>query len=219
MPAGKMFRAVKAGKRNFRKNKPFSSKQVKAIKKIAKTSGEVKTIDSNTTDAGVILTSAMSVDMPTIAQGDTDATRDGDRIRLSSLQYKVRCNSGTANGLIRCLVIQFGGMRDGESIPTAFSGNNDPTFLLPDLDSVDGIDYKVLYDKTQDCNPQGKNNILFNVKIPSSKLKYKEIEYADAGGLASDILKGRVFLKLYTNNTTDSQITAECNSRVRFYDM
>lgn len=214
MPAGKLIKYVP--RRKYKKAMPFSKRQVKAIKKIAIKTGEVKTIDTNTTDSSLVLTSGMSIDMPTIAQGDTDSTRDGDLINLDSLQYRIRVNSGTANGLVRCVVVQFGQQQDGDSSPF-FEGNLDPTFLYPDLDTIQ-TEYKVLYDSVKECNPQGRNNIYFKIRIPKKKLKWTKVEYSDSAGLSSDIIRGKVFCKLYTNNTTASQMTAEANSRLKFYD-
>lgn len=219
MPAGKMYVVKKNYNRRNKYNKKgmFSKKQVSAIRKIAQKSGELKFVEQTSTSSGLYTGGSQTIDFPTIAQGDDENQRIGDKIYIKDYQFRGTINSGTANGLIRIFAFQLDTTSDGQANPSALT-NLSPNDFWPNSESVDGPRYKILYDKMYKVDPNNNPNQFFKFKISSNKLMNKQIEFSDDAGAASDIIKGRIVVRLTTTNATATQITTDINSRVRYYD-
>lgn len=84
--------------------KPVLRKIVKrTIHNMAETKFQVMYAVTSTTWSGAIAS------MTDIAQGDTDQTRDGDRIELSSLEYRWVCTPANLTDVVRLIVFQWKG--------------------------------------------------------------------------------------------------------------
>lgn len=200
-------------KKNYRKKRMlFSRKQVKAISKIAQHSGELKFGDEQTaTSASLIATSDFTDSLiPAIAQGDALNERIGDDIILKDVRIRANVSAGTASGLVRCYVIQT--FQDLANYSGAF---NDilPNDFMPTINDTGGNKYKVLYDRVVNLDSDSLSNYLFNITL--KKFPMKKVSF-DAG--ATTIQKGAINIFISTLNTTASQMTVDCNSRIRYYD-
>lgn len=186
----------------------FNRKQVKAIKKIAQASGELKHLDVTFTSAGLVSSGSLS-DKTNLAipQGDGEGQRVGDQLDVKDMHIKAQINSGTANGSVRMFVYQH--LEDTD--PSV--GNLLPNDFWPTI-QTSLQKYKILYDRTINLDSDGKSNHLFDAKI--KKFGVSKISY-DTG--ASTVTgPGEISINFSTNNATASQVTVDCNCRVRYYD-
>lgn len=199
--------------RMFKKRTPFNKKQVKAIRKIAETSGELKYANITDTSSSLTNATAMSIVMPDIAQGDGDNQRIGDRITLRDYSVKAILNSGTANGLVRVYAIQF---PDASETSVPELANLLPNDFYPTSEDIDGVKYRILYDRVFKVGSATNQVQLVNFKLSGKKLN-RMIEYNADAGAAADIIKNRIVVYFTTENATASQITVDSNCRIRYY--
>lgn len=195
-------------KRSFKSSKPFTKQQLKAIKTISQHSQELK--KNVTTDSSASITETAPFtpsNALTIAQGDGDGERVGDKIKIKDIHWKVNLRSGTVNDVVRAYVVQF----FNNSISGELAIN--PNEFHLDTDATDGLKYKILYDKTFQLNSVNQPSRQLDIKIkkpPMSLLEY------DAGATTLD--KGQINLVITTLNTTASQMTGSSSCKVRYYD-
>lgn len=195
-------------KRSFRR--PFNKGQVKAIRKIALRSGEIKELVGSLSDGSIVTASANPVAISyTMAQGDGEGERIGDEITIKDISVNMVINSGTANGSIR--VIFYQKLSDTTDLTSNMTDIND---YYPSLKNSTGA-YKILYDRNFQLDPDGVSNKFVRVKF-NKQLKVHKINY-DAGASTFNNT-GTVLGLILTNNATASQITMTGKSRIRYYD-
>lgn len=202
----------KTNPRRYRKRsnykRPFSRKQVKAIRKIAEKSGELKSKQYNNTDNDLQSTFNMNTGALSIAQGTDDDERIGDSIYLHKVQARFQVNTLVSSTLrlfaFQCL----------EEVAPSGVSTLKPNEFWPNI-QVSGARYKVLYDRVINIDPDSKGSMLLKVDIPGKKLKIKKIPF-DEG--AATMKNGQVLIYLTSTNTTASQITVDANLKAYWYD-
>lgn len=204
--------ARKYKRKQYKRRALFSRSQMKAIRKIAAMSGELKTTNATAANSGIVSGSGQNMYVSTAnipAQGDGDDQRVGDQIRLKEVAFRSQVATGTANGSVRCYVIQ----HLDDAVATV--NNLDPNDFFPNL-QASGTKYKVLYDRLIALDPGHKEDHVFDVRIPASKLRIKKLNM-DTGATTLQG-GGDISFHLTTNNTAATQITTDTNCRVKYYD-
>lgn len=198
--------------RKYASLRPFSKKQVKAIKKISQSSGELKEEKEIGTSASLTDTTPFTMTAGgVIPQGDGNGERVGDKIRIKDCSFRCQLECGTASGTVR--VVAFQELEDEEPDMSSLSVPND---FWPDI-QTSVAKYQVLYDRSFCMDPEVLSHKLINLNFPAKKLRVKYKEFASA----STTLRsgGEVRIRILTNNTVINQMTVDCNSRIRYYDM
>lgn len=203
-------------KKSYRKKRKstFSKKQKSEIKKIAEKSGELKTKQMNDTDTSLIASSGFTgpnIQDLAIAQGLDDDERIGDMVQIQKVQWRLSINTGTASGLVRVFAIQ--NLDDVD--PTGINHQSpSPIGFFPSLQTSIHR-YQKLYDRTYSLDPSYKSNLLLNINVPGSKLRIKKVQFDDA---STNVVSGNVRIFVSTDNTDASQMTANCQMKVYWYD-
>lgn len=198
-----------------RRGKVFTKKQVKVIKKLALSTGELKSFETTSTNSSLVASTGDGHSgVLAIPQGDGDEERVGDQIRIRDIHYKVLLTSGTANGAVRVVLYQ----ELGNDNPLSSASDFLPNALLPKLADLGtaSAGYKILFDRVYYLSAASVPNKVVNIRIPASKLKYSKIDYSTSAGTTPS--KGDINLYIGTNNTTASQMTTSINCRTRYYD-
>ncbi len=210
MPASRQ----RKGPRRRSTKSGLNSKQIKQVKKIALSQGELNHLDTAISSASLTASSAFTLNsFFDIGQGDAENQRVGDQLQIKDLKINVRISAGSANGIVRCVMWQ----QLDDAQPTGMGGysNLPPGDFLPTI-QVSITKYKVLKDFYFDLNSAGKNNKFLKIRIPAKMLAHKKINF-DSG--ASTITgPGKIHFKLTTNNTTASQMVVDGNARASYYD-
>lgn len=193
---------------------------------------EVKAFDAGTNTT--ISTTPTVVDISALAQGVTDVTRVGNKIKPHELDFnaEIFLNAvGTAGftadhtSIVRLIIFQD---KQGNNVPTG-SGTSAVQDVLKDatiysLFNYETKDrYRILVDKHYNV-PQDLASVVYGAKpdqmvrfkIPSKKL-LSAIEYADTNGTL--YTKGRLFFLVWTNSLATTQdIRLAWESRLKFTD-
>lgn len=212
MPYGRKNKKKMSMRRRYSR-RPFSRKQVKAIRKISEKSGELKCVKATTNDTSLTNTSGVQHSViGTITQGDgQDAQRIGDKITVKDLQVRVSLKSGTANGLVRVYLYQVKG-----DLANFGGALNDlyPQSFFPDMNDTNGNTYKILFDRVYKLAPDIAEDHFVKLNIKGSRLLRKVVEFDND---ASTVIDGDIKLGIETDNTTATQMTADVDSRLRYY--
>lgn len=201
-------------RRKYRKRRKSSKSFAKKVMAVVNKKQELKTKQSSGSDASLIATSGFVQEMneTAVAQGLDDDERVGDNLNLKYIHFKAAVSSGSANGLVRCFVIQ--------DLENASPNGIGATLPLPNdffpNQQVANARYQILYDRTVEIDAANRPNYLFNIRIPASKLKIKKIHYDDGATTLSG--GGNVRLFMTTLNTTASQMTVDSNLKMAWYD-
>ncbi len=197
------------------KRRPRKSKQSFSmrVKNVIKSQAEVKYSLAATTDSSLINTSGTQHNcIGTIIQGDAEDERIGDKIRVKDLQVRLTLKSGTVSDLIRVYLYQV------EGDLANFSGSmNDifPQSFFPTLEESNGNHYKILFNRVYQMAPDINETKFIKLNINAKDLLVQQIEF-DAG--ATTLLNGAITLGIETPNTTASQMTAQVDTKLRFYE-
>ncbi len=200
-------------KRRFKRRPKKSMSFDKRVLKVINKQSEKKVIDQ--TEAAASITNVaqflMSMTMP--AQGDTDATRDGDQIRLLSIRWKGHLEllgAATEGALIRLIVLRLPATNVDGAAPTADFNNvlklND--FYPRELP----YKYKVLHDRVVSIGGGGKSAAIVNISVKMNEL----IQFDGIG--ANDIANFKYHLYGQTNHPTATELSFDCNSRLIYTD-
>lgn len=196
--------------RNSRKsNKTFAQR----VKKVLEKEAETKYSIASTTDTSLINTSGTQHNcIGTITQGDAENERIGDKIKVKDLQIRLTLKSGTVSDLVRVYLYQTKGdlANFGGSLNDLY-----PQSFFPTLEETNGNVYKVLFNRVYQMAPDINETKFLQLTIPAKKLLVKNIEF-DAG--LTTIMNGAIQLGIETTNTTASQMTAQVDTKLRYYD-
>ncbi len=209
MPSQKNFR-----KKSKKSRMPFNKSQVKAIKKITNSQAELKFVDSSIAFGSIQDGSVNSHELPMMAVGDTESTREGNRIRL--IRWKIRgtlaiVEAGKDGALCRIFILRIPAVNvDGGATTSDFSSMTVNGFYPRDIP----YKYKIMYDKTFYLSPdnsvsQRQVNIL---------IKPNEIASFD-GTLAADLIDSRYVLFATSNHSTASEVTYTAVTRNQYTDL
>ncbi len=197
-------------RRNRRQtNKSFSQR----VKKVIEQQAETKYSFAATTDSSLINTSGTQHNcIGTIVQGDAEDERIGDKIRVKDLQIRLTLKSGTVSDLVRVYLYQVKGdlANLGGSLNDIF-----PQSFFPTMEQTNGNQYKILFNRVYQLAPDIMENKFIKITIPGKKLLVQQVEFDDG---ATTLLNGAITLGIETPNTTASQMTAQVDSKLRFFD-
>lgn len=191
---------------------PLTRRQVKAVKKIALSTGELKKREWNADNVDLYAgngASLMTSGLTDIIQGDGDGERVGDKIKLKKVVLRGVVDAKSAQAAcLRLYIVQ----THFDSTGSGF-GDIAPDEFMPDADAVGG-NYTLLYDKIMYVNPNGNEKRHFKVSIPGKKLK--PVKYDAA---ATTIATGQLFAYLVPDdNVTTGNIDLDCNGKLFYYD-
>lgn len=212
MVAGKMWK-VKPRKVVRRRRMPFNKKQLKAIKKIANHSGEIKYKDATASSINPFSGSPATLlsTWLNLAQGVDNDERVGDSVRLRNILLRLKVkNNTTSSKYLRFLVIQV----RGDTAPSNMPPNQSEPFL-PKAENV-GEPYRKLVDKKimLSSTAGGIDKVLlsFNIKKFLSPI----IKFDDA---ATTVNQGQIYFYLIADtDTSTGNISATLYSRTNYYD-
>ena len=190
-------------------NKSFSQR----VKQVIKKQAEVKYSFAATTASS--LTSGVGVQhncIGSISQGDSNNERISDKCRVKDIQVHLTLKSGTVSDTVRVYLYQVRG-----KLGDLDGSLNDiyPKGFFPTLEETDGHTYKVLFNRVYAMSPGMMDCKFLKLNIPAKKLLTDEIQF-EVG--SSNILDGAILLGIETFNPTSSQMTAQVDSKLRFYD-
>ncbi len=194
--------------------KAFNRKQVKAIKKIVTSQAEMKFVDSVLTFTSLVASTVNSHELPQMAQGDTESTRDGDRVRLK--KWKIRSTlaiveAGKDGALVRIFLLRLPAVNvDGGTTLADFNGMTVNSFYPRDIP----YKYRIMHDKVYHLSPES-NNTQRQVNIT-----LKLDEQAEFDGTASaDLIGSRYVLFATSNHSTASEVSLNGVTRNQYIDM
>jgi len=198
--------------RKAKRNMPLTKRQVKAVKKIAAQSGEVKyrdvAFDDNDIYNGFPATLSTLL---TIAQGDSVSQREGDKLLLKNIRWRGYLESKDTNQsqVVRMLMYQ---TTDGAA-NVAELNSIKPDDFLPRGDATNQR-YKILLDKTLTLNCNGSPcKKFFNFSINNMK---KQISYEAA---SSNVSSGYIYCQIVPDeNVPTGDLELFSNLRVLWTD-
>ncbi len=196
-----------------RKN-TFNSNQVKAIKRITNSQAELKFVDNAIDFQSLVAGSVNNAAMPMMAIGDTESTRDGDKIRL--MKWKIRgtlsiIEAGKDGVLVRIFVLKIPAVNiDGGAATSDFSSMTVNSFYPRDIP----YKYKILHDKVYYLSP---DNAVSQRQVNIS-LKLNEEARFD-GTAAADQIGLHYVLFATSNHSTASEVTYAAVTRNQYTDM
>lgn len=199
---------------NRKKRMPFSKKQVKAIKKIAEHSSELKSKEVNGADVSITSPApfAFTLNSFNLAEGDGDDERIGTKISVKDICYKFRVGPGSAGlstlgHVYNINVIQHLG---NETIGS--SSQIGPLQFFQKANDTDEK-YKILYHKTVTLQPSSQNNKFHNIKIKGKLLN--QILF-DVGTTTCQLNNVSLIVKPYTS--VANELRLDYIARIRWYD-
>lgn len=165
-------------KRKFKKHtkqeKKIYSIAKKAATKIVKAIPEkhyFDTVINNTIDS-----SGSIFDLSLIPQGDTDTSREGDRVRMTSIQWRGQAYNADTSNVLRFVFFQWL-MDDGVDTPQvseilqATMVGNPYAVYAPYAKDYAGYKFAVLYDEILCTSQNGDANNIFSFNFPIKKNK------------------------------------------------
>jgi len=145
-----------------------------------------------------------SVVLPSIQQGDTDATREGNIIRVKRVVFRAHCNDSTAGGHVR--LILFIDRQANGTTPSVTdvltSANWAALYNTNNVVGVGGSRFAILSDKTDAITLQIAATASF---APVYNRGYKmnmPVTYIANGGTAADVGKNAIWLLAIASNAT-----------------
>ncbi len=204
-------------KKSYRR-KPKQSFE-KRVKKVIEKAAENKYFDSNgsqasvinTTDTGTAYNQLMA---PQIVQGDTVSNRQGNEILMkgAKLNYLFTATSSCSARMIILLIDR---VKDND-LTTALATDWDYSNvgLMGQLPrEPDGYKYKILMDRSFNLDPDSKGSVRGSRYIKLNK----KVSYLDETTGAP--ISNAVYLLVYTNQTSASNLSFEANVRNFFADI
>lgn len=218
-----MVLAKNAAKRRFGrfKTKPSKVFRRKVMKVIRPERKFIDTTVSHIAGATATINSLVSC-----AAGDTNITRDGRKIVLKSIQWRLAARTDTDNifgDFIRVIIFQ-DKRQVADTIPTAAQLLQDSTSTDSMLNRDTGGRFKVLKDFSfamTGVAPSGQGQAIQAGGITYKKgLKKLNIPVYYNGDAGTDVEKNGVYcLMLANENDSGEQTTVTCRFRIRFTDM
>lgn len=171
---------------------------------------EYKKFDTNISAA--ISTAGVTYNLVNMAQGDTDNLRNGNSIKLTSLQYKLllRQNTSAISTSLRIVIV-----KDNQQVADTAPGFNavfestDPTISFLNNETVGR--FSIVHDRTHLLS-NGDNFIRMEkwFKTLNSHVRYN-------GSAATDLQKGCYYLMLISDESTNTP-SVKINVRATYVD-
>lgn len=169
---------------------------------------EKKLLDTNI--SGTATTTGTVIPLQSMATGSTQATREGNSIKATSLYLPFNCTIGASNSIVRCMLVQ-----DNQQVADTSPVLSDilqTVDVYSPLNSASLGRYKVLMDDTYRLDTVA--NPLINVKRKYFKLQH-HIRYN--GALSTDVQKGGMYF-IYLSTLASGAPTVAGYSRLRWVD-
>lgn len=151
-----------------------------------------------------------------IQQGDTDSTRNGDKIKIQSLQWKLRLSVGATESNGACSRIMFIYDRNPQGAQATMANvlNNTTCQGLMNLNTQYLGRFQVLYDDVFNLDPD-TNQFRFTKGYRKLNLP---VWYNGNTGAIADLQRGNLFcLVLTENNSVNMNLSGQI--RIRFTDL
>jgi hypothetical protein len=204
MPKGQ----VKSGKKEM-----VSKTQVKQmVKSMLREVQELKLFVTQT--SGVTVDYAGNiVDVSPISQGDSDITRDGDRVQLVEWAFQAAIYPGDSTNLFRIILFQY--------TPDSALGTPLVSYVLQTTSSVNApityrsIDFvksvKILHDRTYSCDTY--HPVVLTNPITIKKFFDRQMQFTGATTRTNGL-----FLLFISDSSASSHPTIQYYSTIRFTD-
>jgi len=225
---GDSFKSVKA--LSFPYGRRFAPKGQANLRHL-KNCVEYKFLDKQSSSSAISSTAPL-IDCVSagIAQGNTNSTRQGNKIFISRIQIQGRVHHSTGSGFAHSRIIVF---IDREG----YQGGASPT--IAQLLATTGTDnfnafrnldhagrFKVLADRkfslpllSADTDPgYGTSTGVYNFRKSFSFKNGLIQQYTGTGGAESDITKNAIYVMVVTAHGTANAVTATLQTRIRFTD-
>lgn len=201
-------RATKRAKNFNKKKQSFATKVKKVLSsRIERKFAEIQSASLNPSSTVGVATANVTG----IAQGDTDQTRDGNEIRLRSinLRYRIQQHASAPETYVRVVMIRMKG-----TVSDAAPDWNDIYLedkIVSQKDHRLSERFTVLYDKVHAMSSAGRTAIF--------QKYYKSCDYKVKwnGAAAADHEHGSVFLYFMSNETTNTP-SVTYSTQVSFED-
>jgi len=207
-------------KKYNRKGKPTLKKLDKKINRVYKNiAQEIKVLDSAYTflpdrDGSATNMYALSA----VAQGDTDITRDGLKIKMKSIQIKgqVYQDLDVQSSTVRCLVFIDRNYENGvpptcaQLLENGYFGTPSAPYSMRNRKERER--FKVIYDKLFTLNKDGANTLPFNI--------YRRLSNVGtyAGTTNSEYGKNMVWMCWMSGQADIDKPTVNCVTRLAYTD-
>ena len=190
MPRRRTFRRRKGG---FRK----------AVQKIIKSNQEIKTAVFNFPGGTTVGTTGNDSSLVNVAQGDTQQSRDGNQLRLLSIEGDLFLAASDSSNAVRMLLYR---QKDasGAAMAIAYDG-------LPDLDQY--VVYRDFLIPLATSGGPGVSRRRFRIKFPASGLR---VQYDGTAG--TDIVSGYMKMYVVSDSSSAPHPTVVGNVRIRYTD-
>lgn len=204
-------------KKNYKGRKGRKVATVQKVRKIVKSivahNTELKYFD--TAAANSVDYAGSFYDLTALAQGDTDVTRDGDKLTLRKLKAKLSISLGDTTNLFR--IVYFRWKQNNISVtPTQsyfsnpYTNNINCTYAPQNWDTHDN--FQILYDRTFTLNTYTHPQRLITVNLKLSKLP--KVAY-DAGSTSGN---NHIYLYLVSDSAAAVHPTVNMINRISFVD-
>jgi len=145
-----------------------------------------------------------SVILPAITQGDSDATREGNIIRVKRLLFRVHCNDSTAGGHVR--IILFVDHQSNGTTPAVTdvlaSANWVSLYNTSNVVGVGGKRFKILSDKTDDITLQIAATASFAPVYTRAYAMNMPVTYIGNAGSAADVGSNNIWFIAIASQAT-----------------
>lgn len=213
------FQANYRKKKRKPRSKKLDRKTAQAVKNIVQAQ-LAPVIEKKHKDTSISVSNASTfnqyLNLTAITQGDSDTTRDGDRVTIDSIQLRFKLQCIDSTNVQRLVLVQW--HEDTVLANAALSTILQYSSSIPnDIYSPYQIDknskFKVLWDRTfTQVLTQESDQISVNVFI--NKGFKKEIQFTNAA--SSGV--GHIFLLYVSDSTVTAHPTIQGWARVRYYD-
>lgn len=149
-----------------------------------------------------------------VPQGDTDTTRDGDMIQVSSMNYRYSVQSADSENLIRIIFFQW---HTSLAVPGVTNVLNIPVgyeeLAMYETDQA-GHEFKILYDQTHALNAQYSGAVDQRVFIGKVQIPRKKVQYRGGGLNGSN----KVYALIISDSVAISHPTIKLVTKLNYMD-
>lgn len=184
-------------------------KMYQIAKKVVEKNREVHQAD---TSAFLIVSNTATIThLSTIAQGDGVTNREGNTVKLLSIQLRASYVTTDATNIFRVILFRW----KDRSTPTAAQVLNSSSNPLSTLNNNTSKMYHILYDKliaTDTYNP---------IRVTKKFLNYQKRPYTISfeGSGASDYSEGNIWMLVLSDSGSIGHPTMDYYMRLRFVDL
>ena len=217
---GKLFIPKTAKQKALSKNKK-QDKRIRKLENIVYPSIEWKSKDVNAFSANITNAGYQNYPMFQLAKGDTNSTREGDKVSLRYGTLHLSLTRGDTSNIVRVLVVAtpsatYAGLSDVLEYHS-FSANAEAVFSSPYQVKATNSEqtYKVLADRVYQL-PSDKSTLTTKIKIKLPK-KGRSCEFVGDGSVAPN--NYNISLLMISDSTATPHPTASYSMRWKYIDL